>query len=152
MDRRDRRERGRPKRFLNVRLCHLNRRPQRGTASCVAGRRCGTYRVEITGEPSYAMDICLTSSLGDHNRATVSEAAGRIVKAIPSVIAAPPGIRTTLNLPVTSGVNLFGRQATPVDGYPKPTANPGYGPPLTYCDKHTARRTLLPTLQLRIAV
>ena len=69
----------------------------------------GSYRVEITGEPSYAVDICPTSSLGDHNHAAISAAAGRIVNAIPSVIAAPPGIRTTLDLPVTSSVNLFGR-------------------------------------------
>jgi hypothetical protein len=55
------------------------------------------------------MDICPTSSLGDHNHAAISGAAGRIVNAIPSVIAAPPGIRTTLDLPVTSSVNLFGR-------------------------------------------
>ena len=68
----------------------------------------GSYRVEITGEPSYAVDICPTSGLGDHNHAAISGAAGRIVNAIPSVIAAPPGIRTTLDLPVTSGVNLFG--------------------------------------------
>ncbi len=35
-------------------------------------------------------------------------------------------------------------------GYPIPIL--AYGPPLTYCDKHTARRSLLPTLQLIIAV
>lgn len=67
----------------------------------------GSYRVEITGEPSYAVDICPTSRLGDHNHAAISGAAGRIVNAIPAVIAAPPGIRTTLNLPLVSSVNLF---------------------------------------------
>lgn len=68
----------------------------------------GSYRVQITGEPSYGVDICPTSSLGDHNHAAISGAAGRIVNAIPAVIAAPPGIRTTLDLPLTSSVNLFG--------------------------------------------
>ncbi len=68
----------------------------------------GSYRVEITGEPCYAVDICPTSSLGDHNHAAISGAAGRIVNAIPAVIAAPPGIRTTLDLPLTSRLNLFG--------------------------------------------
>lgn len=67
----------------------------------------GSYRVEITGEPSYAVDICPTSRLGDHNHAAISAAAGRIVNAIPAVIAAPPGIRTTLDLPLVSEVNLF---------------------------------------------
>ena len=69
----------------------------------------GSYRIEITGEPSYAVDICPTSSLGDHNHAAISAAAGRIVNAIPAVVAAPPGIRTTLDLPLVSSVNLFGQ-------------------------------------------
>lgn len=68
----------------------------------------GSYRVQITGEPSYTVEICPTSRLGDHNHAAISGAAGRIVNAIPAVIAAPPGIRTTLDLPLTSAVDLFG--------------------------------------------
>ncbi len=67
----------------------------------------GSYRVEITGEPSYAVDICPTSRYGDHNHAAISAAAGRIVNAIPAVVAAPPGIRTTLDLPLVSSVKLF---------------------------------------------
>ncbi len=67
----------------------------------------GSYRVEITGEPSYAVDICPTSDKGDHNHAAIAGAAGRIVNAIPAVIAAPPGIRTTLNLPLVSEVALY---------------------------------------------
>ncbi|MCB0933288.1 MAG: diacylglycerol kinase [Mycobacterium sp.] len=68
----------------------------------------GSYRIEITGEPSYSVDICPTSSDGDHNHAAISGAAGRIVNAIPAVVAAPPGIRTTLDLPLVSSVNRFG--------------------------------------------
>ncbi len=60
----------------------------------------GSYRIEITGEPSYDVDICPTSRNGDHNHAAIVGAAGRIVNAIPAVIAAPPGIRTTLDLPL----------------------------------------------------
>jgi hypothetical protein len=67
----------------------------------------GSYRVEITGEPSYVVDICPTSKKGDHNYAAIAAGAGRIVNAIPAVIAAPPGIRTTLNLPLVSEVELF---------------------------------------------
>ena len=67
----------------------------------------GSYRVQITGEPSYTVDICPTSRLGDHNHAAISAAAGRIVNAIPAVIAAPAGIRTTLDLPLVSEVRLF---------------------------------------------
>ncbi|GAA2067443.1 NAD(P)H-dependent amine dehydrogenase family protein [Williamsia deligens] len=60
----------------------------------------GSYRVEITGEPSYVVDICPTSDHGDHNHAAIVAAAGRIVNAIPAVVAAEPGLRTTLDLPL----------------------------------------------------
>ena len=67
----------------------------------------GSYRVEITGEPSYTMDICPTSSNGDHNYAAILAAAGRIVNAIPDVVAAPSGIRTTLDMPLVTGKGLY---------------------------------------------
>ena len=69
----------------------------------------GSYRVEITGEPSYTMDICPTSRNGDHNYAAILAAAGRIVNAIPDVVAAAPGIRTTLDMPLVTGRGLFAR-------------------------------------------
>jgi hypothetical protein len=70
----------------------------------------GSYRVEIVGEPSYTVDICPTSREGDHNHAAIVAAAGRIVNSIPAVIAAPPGIRTTLDLPLITGYGVY---ATP---------------------------------------
>jgi len=66
----------------------------------------GSYRVEITGEPSYTVDICPTSRNGDHNYAAILAAAGRIVNAIPAVIDAPAGIRTTLDLPLVTGTGV----------------------------------------------
>lgn len=69
----------------------------------------GSYRVEITGEPSYVVDICPTSTRGDHNHAAIAAGAARVVNAIPAVIAAPPGIRTTLNLPLVSEVALYSK-------------------------------------------
>lgn len=67
----------------------------------------GSYRVEITGEPSYVMDICPSSGNGDHNYAAILAAAGRIVNAIPDVVDASPGIRTTLDLPLVTGRGTF---------------------------------------------
>ena len=67
----------------------------------------GSYRVEITGEPSYVMDICPTSRNGDHNYAAILAAAGRIVNAIPDVVAAAPGIRSTLDLPLVTGKGTY---------------------------------------------
>jgi hypothetical protein len=70
-------------------------------------QRGGCYRVEIVGEPSYRVDICPTSRKGDHNHAAIVAAAGRIVNAIPAVVAAAPGIRTTLDLPFVTGKGLY---------------------------------------------
>jgi hypothetical protein len=67
----------------------------------------GSYRVEITGEPSYAMDLCLSSPNGDHNHAALVATAMRVVNAIPAVVAAEPGIRTTLDLPLITGRGLY---------------------------------------------
>lgn len=67
----------------------------------------GSYRVEITGEPSYVVDICPTSNRGDHNYAAILVGAGRIVNAIPAVIDAPAGIRTTLDLPLVTGRGVY---------------------------------------------
>ena len=69
----------------------------------------GSYRVEITGEPSYAIDVCLGSPNGDHNHAGLVATAMRVVNAIPAVVAAPPGIRTTLDLPLITGRGLYSR-------------------------------------------
>jgi hypothetical protein len=67
----------------------------------------GSYRVEITGEPSYAIDICLGSPNGDHNHAGLVATAMRVVNAIPAVVDAPAGIRTTLDLPLITGRGLY---------------------------------------------
>jgi hypothetical protein len=69
----------------------------------------GAYRIEITGEPSYVVDIVPSSEHGDHNHAAIVAACGRIVNAIPDVVAADPGIRTTLDLPLPTGHGTFAR-------------------------------------------
>ena len=63
----------------------------------------GSYRVEITGEPSYFCDIVPTSRNGGAPYAAILAAAARIVNSIPDVVAAAPGIRTTLDLPLSTG-------------------------------------------------
>ncbi|MEO3825623.1 dihydrodipicolinate reductase [Actinomadura sp. B10D3] len=67
----------------------------------------GSYRVEIVGEPSYRVDVCPTSARGDHNYAAIAAGAGRIVNAIPDVVAAPPGLRTPLDLPFNTARGVF---------------------------------------------
>jgi 2,4-diaminopentanoate dehydrogenase len=67
----------------------------------------GSYRIEITGEPSYTVDLCLSSRHGDHNHAGLVATAARVVNAIPAVLDAAPGIVTTLDLPATASKGLY---------------------------------------------
>ena len=67
----------------------------------------GNYRIEITGEPSYAVDLCLSSRHGDHNHAGLVATAARVVNAIPAVIDANAGIVTALDLPPITGKGLY---------------------------------------------
>jgi 2,4-diaminopentanoate dehydrogenase len=66
----------------------------------------GCYRVRITGEPNYTLDLQLVGSDGDHNTAGLKATAMRLVNAIPAVVAAPPGLVTALDLPLVSGRGL----------------------------------------------
>ncbi len=69
----------------------------------------GSYRIEITGEPSYTVDLCLSSPNGDHNHAGLVATAARVVNAIPAVIDAAPGIVTALDLPPVTGKGLYAK-------------------------------------------
>jgi hypothetical protein len=67
----------------------------------------GSYRIEITGEPSYAVDVVLSSKDGDHNYSPILAGAGRVVNAIPAAIAAGPGILGTIDLPLPTSRGVF---------------------------------------------
>jgi 2,4-diaminopentanoate dehydrogenase len=66
----------------------------------------GCYRVEIKGEPNYTLDLQLMGTDGDHNTAGLKATAMRLVNAVPSVIAASPGLVTALDLPLVTGRGL----------------------------------------------
>lgn len=69
-----------------------------------AGKGC--YRVVVSGEPNYTLNLELLGSDGDHNTAGLKATAMRLVNAIPSVVAAPPGLLTVLDLPLITGRGL----------------------------------------------
>ncbi|MGY6651240.1 NAD(P)H-dependent amine dehydrogenase family protein [Amycolatopsis sp. TRM77291] len=66
----------------------------------------GCYRVQVTGEPNYVLDLRLVGTDGDHNTAGLKATAMRLVNAIPAVVAAPPGLLTALDLPLVTGRGL----------------------------------------------
>jgi 4-hydroxy-tetrahydrodipicolinate reductase len=67
----------------------------------------GCYRVVVTGEPNYTLDLQLLGTDGDHNTAGLKATAMRLVNAIEAVVAAEPGIRTALDLPLITGRGLI---------------------------------------------
>lgn len=69
----------------------------------------GCYRVQITGEPNYTLDLQLLGSDGDHNTAGLKATAMRLVNTVPAVIAADPGLLTALDLPLVTGRGLVRR-------------------------------------------
>jgi 2,4-diaminopentanoate dehydrogenase len=66
----------------------------------------GCYRVQISGEPNYTLDLQLMGSDGDHNTAGLKATAMRLVNAVPAVVAAEPGLVTALDLALITGRGL----------------------------------------------
>lgn len=66
----------------------------------------GCYRVTITGEPNYTLDLQLLGSDGDHNTAGLKATAMRLINAVPAVVEAAPGLLTALDLPPVYGRGL----------------------------------------------
>lgn len=60
------------------------------------------YRILIEGEPHLHLELGLSSDHGDHNHAGCLATAMHVVNAIGAVVAAEPGVKTILNLPVYS--------------------------------------------------
>jgi len=66
----------------------------------------GGYRVEVTGDPNYTLDLRIEGTDGDHNTGGLKATAMRLVNAIPAVVAAKPGLLTALDLPLITGRGL----------------------------------------------
>lgn len=60
------------------------------------------YRILVEGEPHLTLELGLSSDRGDHNHAGCLATAMHVVNAIPHVVAASPGVKTMLDLPVYS--------------------------------------------------
>jgi hypothetical protein len=67
----------------------------------------GGYRLEITGEPSYLVDVTQDTAYGDHNDASIASGVGRMINAIPAVVAGENRILTLLDLPLNTAKGVF---------------------------------------------
>ena len=66
----------------------------------------GCYRVIITGEPTYTVDMQLMGRDGDHNTGGLKATAMRLVNSVPAVVEGAPGLLTALDLPPVYGMGL----------------------------------------------
>jgi 4-hydroxy-tetrahydrodipicolinate reductase len=64
------------------------------------------YRVIVTGTPSYQCDVQMTAKPGQGDPGVIGTA-GRIVNAIPAVVAADPGLLSVLDIPLVPGTGLM---------------------------------------------
>jgi 2,4-diaminopentanoate dehydrogenase len=86
---------------------HVNRMAPDLAPEWSPGRTDGTYQVTIVGEP----DISCTMTVGDPDSPTeggMVATAMRVVNAIPHVVAAQPGLISSLDLPLTLPPSPFG--------------------------------------------
>jgi len=72
------------------------------------GEGSGSYRIEITGDPTLTMDFHITGADGDHNTGGLLASAMRLIHAIPAVVTAPPGLLSTLDLLPVRPLAVFG--------------------------------------------
>ena len=73
----------------------------------------GGYRVVLTGEPNYTVDMQMLGSDGDHNTAGLKATAMRLVNAVAAVVEARPGLLSALDLPLVTGRGLVSRAPRP---------------------------------------
>jgi len=68
-----------------------------------------TYLVEVEGDPDFSCRLTLGPPAGhDAGESAMTATAMRIVNAVPFVVDAPPGLRSSLDLPTTVPTAVFG--------------------------------------------
>lgn len=85
---------------------HVNRMAPDLAPQWPIGERDGVYRIVIEGEPDIQCDMTLGSPSTATPNGMVSTAM-RVVNAVPYVVAAPPGLLSSLDLPLTLPRHAF---------------------------------------------
>ncbi len=86
---------------------HVNRMADDLAPDWPTADRDGTYRIMITGEPSMTCELTLGAPDTASEHGLIATAM-RVVNAMPHVVAAEPGILTSLDLPMTLPTHAFG--------------------------------------------
>lgn len=72
------------------------------------GGSMGVHQVLVQGDPDVWLSLEAGDADGDRNVGGITLSAGRIVHAVPDVIAAPPGLITAMDVPLVPGRGLLG--------------------------------------------
>ena len=80
---------------------HINRMAPDLAPQWATAERDGTYRVVVEGDPTMTCELVLGASNDTASAEGMVATAMRIVNAIPAVCAAPPGLVSSLDLPLT---------------------------------------------------
>jgi hypothetical protein len=90
---------------------HVNRMAQGLAPDWPSARRDGTYRVVVEGEPSLQCELTVGTPETFSAEGMLATAM-RVVNAIPAVCAAPPGLVSSLDLPLTLPQHAFQTRST----------------------------------------
>lgn len=63
----------------------------------------GCYRISVSGDPSFTLDLQMSDLSGDHVNAACLATAMRIINAVPAVVEARPGHLSIYDLPFLTG-------------------------------------------------
>lgn len=85
---------------------HINRMDLDLAPHWPTSERDGTYKIQIDGDPSLSVELLLGQPENFTDQGMIATTM-RVVNAIPAVCAAPPGIVTALDLPLTLPVASF---------------------------------------------
>lgn len=67
----------------------------------------GSYLVKVDGSPSFTLELEIMGDDGDHNTGGLVATGMRLLNAIPAVCTSPPGVLSTLDLPLVTGRHLL---------------------------------------------
>lgn len=70
-------------------------------------QKSGSYKIQVKGSPTIDMDFHLEGADGDHNTGGLLASAMRVLHAVPAVVAAKPGLVSTLDLFPVNGRGVF---------------------------------------------
>jgi hypothetical protein len=86
---------------------HVNRMASGLAPHWPTADRDGTYRIAIEGTPNLSCELTVGASSATASQEGMVATAMRIVNAIPAVCAAPPGLVSSLDLPLTLPTQAF---------------------------------------------